>query len=260
MTVCIGVLCEGGKAAVVAADRLVALENQNLHFDGPEKKIIQIAPRIALLSAGEWPGSSFASRATKGLPESPTVEEIAKSLGNEVALLRVERVEREITQKLFGLTLKQFGELAVRQASQLAAAAYQHIENYSFDIHFLVVGIDSEQAHLLSVNPLGAAIDLSSEGFMAIGAGASLALGILARCPTKEVGLAEAVYRVYEAKKAAEQSLVNKTTDLAVVRPGSGIQFMGEEAILELDRVYKKMRPATLLPEDVEAITRVLGS
>ena len=69
----------------------------------------------------------------------------------------------------------------------------------------------------------------------------------------------ETVYRVYEAKRAAEQTrLVGKQTDMVLIRRGSESQYLSDELIEELRSIYKRRKPSPLADGELSAIEGVL--
>lgn len=260
MTVGIGVLCEGGRAAVVAADRIQFHAHAGLFFEGSDKKIVPVAHSIAMLNAGGWPGADFVAKVKASLSERPTVRAAAEFVREELNRLREAHVEAEITRKLLGLSFADFKEVATHRSTAGIAEAMKRMADFSLDVYFLVAGTDDDGAHLFFIAPDKPIQDEYEPGFMAIGMGDKLALGTLASGGyVKELSLPEAVYRAYEAKRIAEKSLVGKQTDLAIITPDGGMTFR-PDMLATLDKVFARMRPNALLPDEVEAIRLALSS
>ena len=73
VTVCIGALCEGRRAVVLAADRRITL-GRGHHFDRENGKIVQLAPQILVAWSGDGNlGAELIETARTALNKSGTV-------------------------------------------------------------------------------------------------------------------------------------------------------------------------------------------
>lgn len=95
-----------------------------------------------------------------------------------------------------------------------------------------------------------------SLAFYAIGSGSIVAQVVLARRGhDRSRSLAETIYSLYDAKRAAESvSGVGHSTDLCVLRPGKDPEFLPNETLDTLQGVYDRLRPPTLSDDDLKAI------
>ena len=65
MTICIGALCDNGKAAVVAMDRMLTAEVLSIEFEHPGNKLTRITDNCVALTAGNALGYVELFRAVK---------------------------------------------------------------------------------------------------------------------------------------------------------------------------------------------------
>lgn len=115
MTVCIGAVCEGGLAAVVAADRMVTYgPPMSLQIEPPIKKIRTLNDAAVLLFSGSVPdGEDVATRtlfAIKSL-DRPTIAVVAEAARQAYEDTKRKRVEDSILKPFLGVTFTQFQTL-----------------------------------------------------------------------------------------------------------------------------------------------------
>ena len=66
MTVCIGAICDAGKAIVVAADRMMTFgAPMNLQAEGAVRKIIPLADNVVLLFSGAVPDAEALAQSAR---------------------------------------------------------------------------------------------------------------------------------------------------------------------------------------------------
>jgi 20S proteasome alpha/beta subunit len=250
VTVCIGATCEGGRAAVVAADRMVTFgPPMMLTTEPPElSKIQQLTDRAVLLFAGSVPDGSAilaSSRARIGGQVKPPLAAIAAAAKAAYVELKRQRVEENILAPLLGADFPQFQALlAQSSASQMLQQILGLIMQHNLQLDVMVAGLDDDQAHLFVASHPGQLFPMDATGFAAIGSGAlHAAVRLSLGQHTAKANLADAVYNVYEAKRAAEVAPgVGKATDMAILRNGS-IMLVPEKVFQVLEEVHKE-RPS----------------
>lgn len=250
MTVGIGAICENGTAAVVAADKMVTFgAPMSLQAEPPTlKKIIQLTNKVLLVFSGNTAdGEEVVAGTRPNVSSDPnqSVRQIAELVRQSYARHKQRRVEENILTPMLGVTFQQFpGLIAQSSASQLLQQVLALVSQHNLQTDFLVAGIDDSGAHLFAIQHPGQLLPLATTGFGAIGsggthAGVRMSLGQ----HTKESSLADALYNVYEAKRASEVAPgVGKLTDLAVICNGS-VFFADAQLFDALEKAHKE-KPA----------------
>lgn len=248
MTVCIGALCEKGQAAVIAADEMVTFgPPMNLQTEPPGlKKIVEISTSVAILYSGTVPEGeeivTLAKRlAATAVAGRPSVASIAEQVRATYAQLKRKRVEETILRPYLGADFQQFQELIAKSpASQILAQVTGLLVQHNLQTDMLIAGSDDTGHHLFAVTHPGTCHHMNTLGFTAIGSGAVHAgISLALNRHTVADSVAKTVYRVYEAKTAAEVSPgVGKLTDMAIIRGGK-INFVTQQSLEVLARVHK---------------------
>jgi 20S proteasome alpha/beta subunit len=256
MTVGIGALCDNGKSAVIAADKMVTFgAPMNLLMEPPTfQKITKINERCALNFSGSVPDGEEIVAATLhqagSLARSPT-ERVAGVVKSAYVNLKKKRVEETILAPLLSADFSQFQTLVAQSSSsQILQQVLGLISQHNMQLDLLVAGADDSGAHLFIESHPGLVAPADTMGFAAIGSGglhAAIRLSLAQH--TKASTLVDAVYGVYEAKKAAEVAPgVGKLTDMAFIKEGH-IRFANPELFTILDSGGKD-RSSLALTED----------
>jgi hypothetical protein len=245
MTVGIAALCDNGQACVVCADREAQFNYGAFVLRADMgQKIVPIGNNCAVALAGEMSlAIEIIERAKPDIRgDGETILKVAETLQKVFMDIRQERAEKAFLKP--GLTLEEFGR-------QVSTDIYRETWRKLFDfrlqpVHFLVVGTDKAGAHIynLSASPTPT-MDIkwhSHIGYSLIGMDEAVTLGqssLIMNHQKKELELNRTLYNVYCAKRAGELSLkVGFPTDIAVITPASGIEFIDGQTITKL----KEMR------------------
>jgi 20S proteasome alpha/beta subunit len=248
MTVCIGAICEDGKAAVVAADKMVTFgQPMNLKTE-PEtlRKVLQIGRNAALLFSGNIAdGEDLIAGLNVTPQEELAVADLSRGAKEAYVQVKKSRVEDTILRPLLGANYQQFQTLVAQSPSsqilqQVVAMVMQH--NLGMDV--LVAGVDDSGAHLFVITHPGVLLKVDTTGYAAIGAGGlHAAIRMSLGHHTRLASLTDTIYNVYEAKKESEVAPgVGKLTDLAVIRQ-TGVTFAGQGLLDALDKVRFRRPP-----------------
>jgi 20S proteasome alpha/beta subunit len=262
MTVGIGAICEDGKTAVVAADKMVTFSSpMNLQTEPPTlKKIIELTDRVLLVFSGNTADGEEIISATRPLLTDEiksSVARIAEVVKDSYAKHKQKRAEELILKPLLGADFPQFQSLVAQSpASQILQQVIGALMQHNLNTDVLVAGLDDTGAHIFAITHPGQLQPLATTGFGAIGSG-GLHAGVRMSLAqhTQSANLVETIYNVYEAKRASEVAPgVGKLTDIAVIRNGK-IHFGGEELLASLEESHKE-KPA-LSPEELEKLKKV---
>lgn len=266
MTVGIGALCEDGKSIVIAADKMVTFgPPMNLLTEPPGlKKITKLDARCALIFSGSVPdGEEIVAAALRqaGSLGKSSIEKIAGIVKSAYVSLKKKRVEETILGPMLSADFPQFQTLVAQSSSsQILQQVLGIIMQHNMELELIIAGIDDSGAHLFITSHPGLVAPVDTMGFAAIGSGGlHAAIRMTLGQHTKSASLADAIYGVYEAKKASEVAPgVGKLTDMAVVRNGQ-IRFADPQLFAKLDSVRKE-RPTLTDEERADSKRRVMNS
>jgi len=246
MTVCIGALCEKGNAAVVAADEMVTFgPPMSLQTEPPGlKKIIGIRESVGLLYSGNVPdGEEIIASVRPYIPigDRSPVASIAEKVCNAYVQLKLKRIEEAVLRPWLGVNFAQFQELVAKSAaSQLLSQIAGLIAQQNLGTDILVAGSDDTGHHLFIITHPGVRQHMDTLGYATIGSGAVHAgISLALNRHTASDSLARTLYRVFEAKTAAEVSPgVGKLTDMAIIKDNK-ISFVTQQTFDALAKVHK---------------------
>ena len=178
MTVGIGAICEDGKSAVVAADKMVTFgAPMSLQTEPPTlKKIIELTERTLLVFSGNTSDGEEIVTGTRPSiavdPKQP-VSQIAAAVRESYIKHKQRRVEENILRPLLGADFKKFQEMVAQSAaSQLLQQVLGLIAQHNLQTDLLVAGMDDSGAHVFAITHPGQLHPLATTGFGAVGSGA----------------------------------------------------------------------------------------
>lgn len=260
MTICIGVLCCDGKAAIAASDRMVTW-GQITEFEHEVPKITALCQKIVTLTAGDaLRGSRLAHEVKRQIPgASPEVREVTDTLSQKYVEQRKSQLESEIfLPRGFGMSDFYQGGLQQRMIGPLAGGIDEQVASYDFGVHLLVVGCDDGGAHLFSLrNPGGSYDDHNQIGFHAIGSGSLHALqSLIGFGHTSARPLPESLFAVYASKKRAEVAPgVGHDTDIVLI-DSTGMTWLQKSVLESLEKIYQDYEKP-LTPEMKEKVAKL---
>jgi len=245
----------------MAADRLVTVGEAFLNIEMDRKKIVQLTPRVWLTITGTVQDAEYArDRFTQAshLFAGQSVLQIAKRLRKACEHIRRRQIEERIIKPGIGVTYAEFSKACLsNQTTPLMSDAFNKINNFNFDLELMLVGIDDSGAHLYRINCFYVN---SHEGlaFTTIGVGRTIAAAVIASYEgsTLSLPIAETIYRVYEAKRASEQTnLVGGLTDMLLLRQGSEPTLIPQQSLDVLANIYDKRKKVSLSAGELSDIT-----
>lgn len=253
MTVGIGLICERGQSVVLAADRMITSEVPAAQHEGRSRKISRVASQAAVAVSGLLTDSTYVLRHMDSSATSGSVEEIADAILRSRTQLRRLIVENLYTKRHLGMDLVEFGRQEEKAGNPLFRDVALKLSMYQLSLFFLLGGVDNLGAHLFTIND-ATAVPASHDhvGFTAIGSGHAEAHVSLARRGYRiSWSLTEALYGVYEAKRAAELAPgVGKTTDIAIICAGKRVRFLKPSEIKVLAKTYEQTREPMRLSKE----------
>jgi len=222
MTVGIGIICERGECAILAADRLSLMDPFHLAYETDHQKLSVFDNRIALTVSGtrneltEVVSVAAANRAFS----QRSVGEAAKLVFQAREEFRSAQVEQTILRRRLNLSFAEFRQIVLRDNSIIAAELYQEIKRHTLAMQLLLAGADEAGAHLYVVDDGTSPANLDEVGFGAIGSGGPIAqAALIGRAPSRDLSVADALLVLMLAKITAERCpTVGETTDIVIVR------------------------------------------
>ncbi len=209
VTVCIAARSAVHNCIVAASDMMLSFPDDSIAAtDDVAIKSLKIGRHWCALYAGDPSCAlSIVTRADdeirKGADESiRTVQGVVKESYRE-------ELQQQITDRFlsrYNLTIDQFRKTGRRQfGDEEFAKLNAPIREFSLKTSFLVCGTGDMFPHIVSINsPGGHIVNHDQLGYWAIGTGARIALSALAGRPLGGLPLSDLIYRVAEAKFAAE--------------------------------------------------------
>jgi hypothetical protein len=266
MTVCVAAVCSNGGNAVVAADRMFTFNAPvSLEFETGQKKIDTISTSCVTLTAGVAPPGEEIRVVTLrelGGAQTPTIDVVAEAIKTSYIKIRANKIRENLVVPWLGPDYLKYESMNVslpvylEKQQGIFQNLVMQISQFNIGAEFLVAGIDGSGGRLAYIGHPGTISWLDTLGYGAIGSGAihatmRLALAGLSRAAS----LQDTLYRVYEAKRAAEVAPgVGPTTDMAVVHPNR-IDYVSEGTMDNLKAIVNDSR-GILQPD----LTRIAGA
>lgn len=243
MTICLGVPCDDGTKAVVAADRM--LSGADVEFEQDVHKIDVITESCVILSAGSaLPLVDLVRNVKNSLQgkRNPVVLDVVTELKRAFVEERNQRAEEEHLRPL-GMSLEGFRELQGRLPEPLVLRLTRNIESAELDLELLVVGVDNSGAHLYHMYDPGVADCFDAIGFCAIGSGERHAdLTFIRSGYSPKLSLNRAVFLAYQAKRDSEVApgVGSRFTDLGII-DDTGFHFLHQDVLDSLRGAYEEL-------------------
>jgi len=257
VTICIGVICDSGKKAIVAADRMVTARGLSIEFEGEERKIIPLSDSSVAMTAGdalihaEILGNAKAEIRSKSVSQVPQIVEMVKESFVEERKKRFE--EKALRPR--GITLEEFyGGRQRGLDANIIMRLDRQLEDAKLDLQVIVAGVDQNGGHVYALVDPGTAQCFNGLGFCGIGSGYPHAMSVLIfNNFNPSLPLNRAVYLVYEAKRRSESApgVGREHTDIAAI--GDKINYLHREELEQLRNIYEaKMKSEK--PKEIDAM------
>lgn len=255
MTQIIGAICDERKKAIALSDRMITTSDLSLAFEHETPKIDKITSNCIALTAGSALIHEPIFRnvcAKLGDKTRPLISEVVDEIVKEYQKLRIKQMEDEIFRRK-NLTIEQFYQNQKTFHDAFVMHLIDAMEKYSLDLHILIVGVDSEGAHIYRVHNPGTSMPFDALGFCCIGTGQRHADSTFAyRRYTPSLPLKKALYVAFEAKKRAEMAGgVGASTDVAIIDE-KGSRLLPQDIITELNKIYHMMEEKAVYGREVD--------
>ena len=159
MTICLALVCDGGKSLVAVADRMVSVESLSLQFEQGARKIERLGDSFAALTAGDALAQTDllrdAGEAVSKL-DNPSVREVAAAV-EECFIQHRNALAEKLVLRRVGLDYATFLEQQQNMLPELVSQLWATYQSVELGVELLVVGIDSSGAHLYQIADPGIA-------------------------------------------------------------------------------------------------------
>lgn len=223
MTVCIAARCEGGKAIVVASDRMLSAPFLSVEFDHQDAKIDQIGQNCVALSSGDALCVQDVLASSIGAAnqlQNPSISMLAEQVKDQYREIRTQRIN-DFVLGTRGIDFDSFyqGGMIARFPQDLAMLIDRDVQTHDLGITILVSGVDESGAHIYSIENPGSIQCFDRLGYHAIGIGHRHAtLHLVSLGQHQSASINETIVNVFCAKKAAELAPgVGQATTMKVV-------------------------------------------
>jgi 20S proteasome alpha/beta subunit len=242
MTVCVATICEKGKFAMIASDRMFTSGIPLfLELEHNIPKITKLTNYCAAAISGDVDVSTelFELAKTKIDFENATVSEVGKRIYDAFFELRLKKMEEDILRPRGIRDFEEYYERQQQLASDVVWKIEEKIDEFVLDLQVLVAGVEENGAHVYCIEDPCRFTAYDARGYHAIGIGASHALTSLkVQGYDKDSNLSKALMRTYEAKKIAERAPgVGKETNLMILPGGN---MAKAEHIKVFDELYQQ--------------------
>jgi 20S proteasome alpha/beta subunit len=174
MTICIATICEGGKALVLASDRMVTSPLLAIEFEHPCKKMTPISDGCFALTAGDaLTHTELFNMVNEEINDHrmPSVDEVV----SKIKECYHKRRKTDITENFLiprGFNgFNEFYEAQRHLLPDLALTIQTQIEKYNYGLQILVAGMKGDMAHIYEIDDPGTSRCFDAIGYHAIGSG-----------------------------------------------------------------------------------------
>jgi len=259
MTICIAAIANE-RYVIMAADRTITLNLEPMEFGhGHSSKLYELTPGVVLGAAGAPVYLPELMDELRRRPPKGANGDWVSRASNAMTNLRRLKIEQQILRK-YGWNFETY-EKYYSEGNLLEAHArkiLEEMDRYHLCVHLVSGAVQRRHGSIHGIEDPGVVDCFDAIGYTATGSGENYALQTLVRSDyTSGTPLKEAIYLVFEAKKAAEQAIgVGRRTDIRVVVSDARNIQLSDEQIAGLGHIYEnKAKGAETLRGKVMAET-----
>lgn len=210
LTTIVGAICNNGKQAIVAADRMLTQEHLSVEFETLERKIEEMTKSCVVMSAGDALVQHEVLQPAKVAIKSSAISQIPQVVEKIKEAFVKERNKRfeEANLRPRGLTMENFYGGAQRGLDPtISMRLDRQLEGAAIELQIIVAGVDQTGAHLYCLVDPGVSQCFNPLGFCGFGSGYPHAMSVfIFNNYNIRLNLKKAVYLVYEAKRRSESA------------------------------------------------------
>ncbi len=244
MTICLALVCDGGKSVVAVADRMVSDASLALEFEQRTRKIELIGASFSALTAGDALAHTDllrdATDSIAGMAQA-SVRDVAAAVEGCFIQHRQALAEKSVLRRV-GMDYDTFLEKQQNLSDALILALSSEYQSVELGVELLIAGIDSSGAHLYEISDPGTARCFDSIGYAAIGSGLPHAEGFLTEADySPDISLNRGVWLAYVAKRRSERApgVGSRFTDILTIEADKGASFLGQTSMNQLNAIYQ---------------------
>jgi len=246
MTQLVATLCEGGNKAIAVSDRMLSTSDMTLTFERDEPKIEIITNKSLVLTAGTIDEPDLIRDVKQKARGKERIRDIADLFKEAYKDLRCKHIEDEILNPLAGLnTFREYNERQRILHDSMVFDLNERIRKYDVGLALLLVGLDDQKGHIISIMNPGMWKNFDNLGFLYLDMGERHADNVFAWYQyTLGIPLNDALYISFEAKKKSEVAGgVGQSTDMMII-DDDGIKVVEEATIDKLEEIYNEREEA----------------
>ncbi len=233
----------------MAADRTITLNLEPMEFGhGHSSKLYELTPGVVLGAAGAPVYLPELMAELRRLRAKSSDRDWVNLASDAMTNLRRLKIEQTILRR-FGWDYKTYekyyaaGNLLEAHARKIL----EEMDKYHLCVHLVSGIIDDGHGSIHGIEDPGVVDCFDAIGYTATGSGENYAMQTLVRSDyTHDTPLTEAIYHVFEAKKAAEQATgVGRRTDIRVVVSEKRNIQLSDEQIAGLGQIWEEKQKRT---------------
>ena len=244
MTICLALVCDGGKSLVAVADRMVSDTSLSLEFEQQTRKIERMGDSFAALTAGDAlrhtdlirdAGENISSLKQPGVRDVAAVVE-------ECFIQHRQALAEKLVLRRVGLDYSAFLSQQQNLSDALVLGLSSEYGAVELGVELLIVGVDSSGAHIYDISDPGTAECFDSIGYAVIGSGQPHAEGFLTEADySPGISLNRGIWLAYVAKRRSERApgVGSRFTDILTIEADNGTNFLNQESLEQLDAIYQ---------------------
>ena len=243
MTICIAGIADE-RYVIMAADRTITLNLVPMEFGhGHGSKLYELTPGVILGAAGAPVYLPELMAELRRLGSRKSNGDWVDMASDAMTNLRRLKIEQQILRR-YGWDYKTY-EKHYASGNLLEAHArkiLEEMDKYHLCVHLVSGTVKKRRGSVHGIEDPGVVDCFDAIGYAATGSGETYAMQSLVRSDyTSSTPLKEAIYHVFEAKKAAEQATgVGRRTDIRVVVSEKRNIQLSDEQIAGLGQIYER--------------------
>lgn len=222
MTICMAVICEDGKAAICATDRMVTHHGLSLQFEHAQPKITALTDKCCAMTAGSALSHTDILEQVQGslaALKDPLIAQAVACIKEAYQQARMEELKEHHLIPRGIRDIAHFLEIQGRLEQLITTTIQYEIDTFDYGVEMIISGLSQDGAHIYGIRNPGVSARFDALGFHAIGSGLPHATNsLIARGCNRDLPLLESLMIVTEAKIMAEKAPgVGPDTDMCIV-------------------------------------------
>lgn len=255
MTIVLVSIADNGKSIVMAADRMLTIQDMTYQYEHDSAKWTQLGDyAIGYAGITVFANDIISNKYHTNKP----IKELVKEIANYYKEYRL-AIFNTVLLESIGLNIKVFNSNPQKFPPFLQERIYGELSNFKLGIELIICGFDQESAKIYEIGEYGLYSTAHAIGYAAIGIGQTHVMNhYIVNGYRFDRSLNEAIYFAFQAKKCAEiASGVGKQTDICIFQKGQSLRFFDDDDDLmkELNDIYNyhvreknKMYESSILP------------